>query len=169
MYDGHDLKIREVTQDDFNPVFELVKRVSESDIFPHLMQDGKDYFISDVLPDIQVTFGPDFSSFVMESCDLLVGFGAIRSDDYITHLFIDEKHQARGLGKQLLKQLLGTAKSNEVRLKASVNSVGFYIAQGFRALDKETVLNGVRFVPMNYEVSQEKSAGESVWETEPQQ
>jgi len=145
------LRILQVTRDDLYSVLELIERVSVSDVSPHLAQGGKDYFYSEILPQVETTFGDLFTNFKVEECGLLVGFGAIRSDDYITHLFINKAHQRKGFGKLLLEHLLKASKSNEIGLKASVNSVDFYKSQGFKSIGKEASINGLRFVSMGYE------------------
>ncbi|RPB31379.1 GNAT family N-acetyltransferase, partial [Vibrio diabolicus] len=78
----------------------------------------------------------------------VIGFAALRENDYITHLFIDTKFQNKGLGKLLLDNLLSLTESSEVRLRASVNALNFYESQGFIATEGEQNVDGVRFVPM---------------------
>ena len=93
---------------------------------------------------------PRFQSLKITNEKELIDFGAIRDDDCITHLFIDKNYQGKGLGKQLLKHLLALSHSKNVRLRASVNAVKFYEAQGFFATDSEKQTLGIRFVPMCY-------------------
>ncbi|MCG9776589.1 GNAT family N-acetyltransferase, partial [Vibrio diabolicus] len=78
----------------------------------------------------------------------VIGFAALRENDYITHLFIDTNFQNKGLGKLLLDKLLSLTESSEVRLRASVNAQNFYESQGFVATEVEQNVDGVRFVPM---------------------
>ena len=146
---GDSLQVVAISREDLNPVVALVSDVSELDVLPHFSEQGRLAFSSKVIPDIKTAFDEAcFKSFKAVDGDNIVGFGAIRNDDYITHLFVDKKTQGRGVGKLLLRRLLGLAASGEVRLRASVNAAGFYAAQGFIATGDESEVNGIRFVPM---------------------
>ncbi|MGF1685048.1 GNAT family N-acetyltransferase [Photobacterium minamisatsumaniensis] len=143
------MKILETEFEDLSSVVELVARVSQSDILPHFSEEGRVTFSSKVLPDVEMAFDKTrFQSLKVIEKDKLVGFGAIRDKEYITHLFIDKNSQGFGVGKLLIDQLLKFATSNEVCLKASVNSVGFYESQGFKSTSEESEVSGIRFVPM---------------------
>ncbi len=144
------LQIIETTIEDLRSVIELVASVSQKDILPHFNEEGRETFSSKVLPDVETTFNKTcFETLKVIDNGKLIGFGAIRDRDYITHLFIGNSYQGTGLGKLLLVQLLKLSNSREVRLRASVNAVNFYESQGFRATDKEAQVNGIRFVPMS--------------------
>ncbi|CAH6939259.1 N-acetyltransferase domain-containing protein [Vibrio chagasii] len=144
------MQIRETTIEDLGSVIELVASVSQADILPHFNEEGRETFLSKVLPDVKTSFNKDrFETLKVIDNGKLVGFGAIRDRDYITHLFIENSYQGTGLGKLLLEQLLKLSNYEDVRLRASVNAVNFYESQGFKATDKETQVNGIRFVPMS--------------------
>ena len=80
--------------------------------------------------------------------DELVGFGAIRDGNYLTHLFIAKSSQGVGLGKKLLNTLISSSTGNEISLRSSPNAVGFYQAHGFVIAGEKDQHNGVPFVPM---------------------
>jgi len=143
------LQIVETTVEDLHSVIELVASVSQTDILPHFNEEGREVFSSKVLPDVEKAFDKTrFDTLKVIDNDKLIGFGAIRDKDYITHLFIDNLYQSAGLGKLLLVRLLNLSNREEVRLRASVNAVNFYESQGFKATEKEVQVNGIRFVPM---------------------
>ena len=103
-----------------------------------------------ILPDVETAFDKiRFQSLKVVENGNLIGFGAIRDRECITHLFIDRTAQGRGLGKLLMTRLLALATSSEVRLRASVNARIFYENQGFKATGLESQVNGIRFVPMS--------------------
>lgn len=144
------MKIVETSIKDLNSVLELVENVSQLDILPHFSKKGQVYFSSKVLPDIETAFDKvSFQSLKLIENGTLIGFGAIRDGEYITHLFIAKTCQGLGLGKLLLERLVDLSTSNKVSLRASINSVSFYEHQGFKATDKESEVNGIRFVPMS--------------------
>ena len=144
------MQIIETTLEDLHSVIELVANVSQADILPHFDEEGRETFSSKILPDVKTTFDKAcFDTLKVIENGKLIGFGAIRDRDYITHLFIENSYQGTGLGKSLLVQLLKLSDNEEVRLRASVNAVNFYESQGFKATDKETQVNGIRFLPMS--------------------
>lgn len=146
-----DTNIEAAKISDLDSIVELVERVSNSNILPHFSEEGRLFFTSKVLPDIKTTFDDTrFQRFKLTEHNQLIGFGAMRDHDYITHLFIDDDYQGTGLGKRLLHHLLKQSPSGEVRLRASVNAVNFYQAQGFEATAPESEVNGIRFVPMRW-------------------
>lgn len=144
------VKIERVERLDAKAVIELVASVSRLAILPYFSAEGRETLLSKVLPDIETTFDVSrFQSFKVTNDDHeIVGFGAIRDHNYITHLFVDPPFQGRGLGQLILRHLLPKTGQDEVRLKSSINAVDFYESQGFVATGSEQVFNGIRFVPM---------------------
>ncbi|MGF1688030.1 GNAT family N-acetyltransferase [Photobacterium japonica] len=143
------MRITTVTRDDLPQVVELVEKVSEAAIFPHFSDVGRQTFARKVLPDVETVFDPTaFYTVKMEVQGKVIGFGALRDGEYITHLFVDMAAQGHGWGKALLQHLLGHSQVPSVRLRASVNAVAFYASQGFEATGDEAEMSGIRFVPM---------------------
>ncbi|HCH2612529.1 TPA: GNAT family N-acetyltransferase [Vibrio parahaemolyticus] len=143
------MRIEETKESDFLQVVDLVKRVVDTDILPHFSNEGQELFSSKVWSDVETTFDKSkFQNLKLIENNKVIGFSALRKNDYITHLFIDTNFQNKGLGKLLLDNLLSLTESSEVRLRASVNAQNFYESQGFVATEGEQNVDGVRFVPM---------------------
>jgi len=143
------MEITEIASEDLEPILALVKKVATSAILPSLGEQGREYFISKVLPDTSKVLDTSMHrSYKLLVDTEIIGFGAIREENYITHLFIDERHQGNGYGKIMLNKLRGNAQ--EVRLRASLNSVPFYSAIGFTPIEDEAEVNGIRFVHMRW-------------------
>ena len=143
------MDIQKVEPIDLDAVKRLVEQVSESDVLPELSEEGKATFKSRVLPDIESTFDDGrFLSLKVVVSGNIVGFGALREGNYLTHLFVSKSMQGSGLGKQLLDALFESTAATEIKLRSSVNAVGFYKSYGFETTSAESVFNGVRFVPM---------------------
>ncbi|WP_257886751.1 GNAT family N-acetyltransferase, partial [Vibrio parahaemolyticus] len=143
------VRVEETQESDFFQVVDLVKRVVDKDILPHFSNEGQALFSSKVRSDIETTFDKSkFQNLKLIEDNKVIGFAALRENDYITHLFIDTNFQNKGLGKLLLDKLLSLTESSEVRLRASVNAQNFYESQGFVATEVEQNVDGVRFVPM---------------------
>ena len=145
------MDIQAVKPIDLEAIKHLVKEVSEVDVLPELSEEGRATFKSRVLPDIASTFNRDqFLSLKAVASGGIIGFGALREGNYITHLFVSKSEQGSGLGKRLLDTLLQSTDATEINLRSSVNAVGFYKSYGFETTGAESEFNGIRFVPMRF-------------------
>lgn len=144
------MDIEKIAISDLDEVVELVGRVSREKILPCLSEEGQVNFTGKILPGIKTTFeASNFNSVKVIDNNKIIGFGAIRDGNYITHIFVDSDYQGKGVGRALLKHLLQFKSVDEVSLKASVNAVGFYESEGFITTGEETDVDGIRFVPMS--------------------
>ncbi|BDU40965.1 GNAT family N-acetyltransferase [Vibrio nigripulchritudo] len=143
------MDISPVEPSDFQDIVNLVAEVTRVDILPHFDEQGKTTFTASVIPDVEKTMTNDQYLCLKLTMDgEIVGYGAMRDKNYITHIFVSKKKQSKGLGKQLLEALLSSTDKNEVCLRSSVNAAAFYEKFGFIATDSEQQVNGIRFVPM---------------------
>lgn len=144
------MNIKPVLKSDLDAVTKLVSEVSDKDVLPLLNAQGKQEYKSRVLPDLANTFDDErFSSIMAVSERKVLGFAALRDGNYLTHLFVAPSQQGSGLGRALLNYLLNQTVAAEVKLRSSVNAVGFYHRNGFVATGEEDEFNGIRFVPMS--------------------
>ncbi|MGO2233859.1 MAG: GNAT family N-acetyltransferase [Marinomonas sp.] len=143
------MEILHVELTDLEAVKQFVTQVSEVDVLPHFNEQGKMAYESRVLPEIVTTFDIGRFQILKVVCTgEIVGFGALRDGNYLTHLFVSKSVQGQGIGKRLLNALLDTSEAKEISLRSSVNAVGFYESYGFEATGSEADFNGIRFVPM---------------------
>ncbi|MCE2572362.1 GNAT family N-acetyltransferase [Motilimonas eburnea] len=142
------MHIQQVAATDLESVTRLVAAVAKTDILPHFNQQGQQEFNERALPDLRNVFeGDNFLAVKAVADGKLLGFAALRDGNYLTHLFVANEARGTGLGRELLQHLLATTAS-EIRLRSSVNAVGFYQHNGFVATGEEAEFNGIRFVPM---------------------
>ncbi len=146
------MKIQQVNSTDIDAVTSLVSEVSDIDILPLFNSQGQQEYKKHVLPDL-VTAIDDrrYLSVKAVSGGKLVGFAALRDNNYVMYLFVDKSTQGTGVGSQLLHFLLNTTDAKEINLRSSINAVGFYIRNGFKPSGDESEFNGIRFVPMTLE------------------
>lgn len=143
-----------VSHSDLSSILALVKEVAASDVLPLLNDQGQNEFLTRVLDDIKATF--DMASFYSVKVVVegeIVGYGALRDGNYLTHLFVAKQSQGSGVGCFILKHLVESTGANEVSLRSSVNAMSFYERYGFVATGAESEFNGIRFVPMTLVVS----------------
>lgn len=143
------MEIQKVDFTDLDDAKRFVSQVSEVDVLPHFNDQGKTEYKARVLADIVTTFDIErFQTLKAVCAGKIVGFGALRDGNYLTHLFVSKSLQGQGIGKRLLNALLDTSEAKEISLRSSVNAVGFYESYGFEATGSEADFNGIRFVPM---------------------
>ncbi len=86
--------------------------------------------------------------------DKLVGIISLRNENHISLLFVDEKHQNRGIARSLLEfvnnYLLTELGKQEVSVDSSPYAVDFYHRMGFIDTDREITENGIRYTPMKF-------------------
>jgi predicted N-acetyltransferase YhbS len=78
----------------------------------------------------------------------IVGYVSWRQGNYIAQLYVSSKYQKKGIGRELVSEMLRRSGSLSIELKASVNAVSFYKRLGFKPTDKEQVKDGIRYLPM---------------------
>lgn len=78
----------------------------------------------------------------------LVGVIATRSEGtHIALFFVDGRYHRRGIGKQLFQ----TVSRHNMTVNSSPYAIPIYHKLGFHDLDKEQIVNGLRFTPMEFE------------------
>jgi GNAT superfamily N-acetyltransferase len=143
------MEIHPVKESDLETILSLVKNVAECDVLPLLSTQGKSEFNTRVLSDIETTLVEASFKTVKATIDgQIVGYGALRNGNYLTHLFVSKNNQGDGVGKALLAVLLSGIGEIEINLRSSVNAVRFYEYNGFEVTGEEAEFNGIRFVPM---------------------
>ncbi|BDX02040.1 hypothetical protein MACH16_07880 [Marinomonas pontica] len=143
------MDIQKVDMADLELVKHFIGQVSAVDVLPHFNDQGKAEYKARVLADIVTTFDIErFQTLKAVCAGKIVGFGALRDGNYLTHLFVSKSLQRQGIGKRLLSALLNMTEANEISLRSSVNAIGFYESYGFKATGSEADFNGIRFVSM---------------------
>ncbi|MDV7104894.1 GNAT family N-acetyltransferase [Vibrio sp. TH_r3] len=143
------MDINAVSESDLSNILALVKDVADRDVLPLLNAQGRSEFNTRVLSDIETTLNASTFTTVKAVIDgQIVGYGAFRNGNYLTHLFVSKSCQGYGIGKALLTYLLNNTAAIEVNLRSSVNAVSFYERNGFVVSGDESELNGIRFIPM---------------------
>lgn len=79
-----------------------------------------------------------------------LGYIRWRDEHFVFALYVALDHQGRGVGRRLLDAMLVQCSASTIRLRSSINAVGFYQHYGFVAEGDESDFNGIRFVPMAY-------------------
>ena len=90
---------------------------------------------------------------VAEAEDEIVGIIEVRENNHVGWLFVDKRFQRTGVGRHLLKNAVELCKErdntvNRITVNSSPNAVAAYRRFGFRAVEDEKTVNGIRHTPM---------------------
>ena len=82
----------------------------------------------------------------------IIGAGSIRNGNQLSLLFVEEAYHHKGVGSALLRRLCEYLKTEagekSMFVQAAPSAVGFYRKQGFKALQSEMEISGIRVMPM---------------------
>ena len=90
--------------------------------------------------------------------EVLTGVIAVRGQTHISLLFVHREYHRRGIARALFTVVERSCKSADmdtITVNSSPFAVGAYHSLGFVDTDNETVINGIRFTPMRYEIGHE--------------
>ncbi|HAG68406.1 MAG TPA: GNAT family N-acetyltransferase [Lachnospiraceae bacterium] len=86
----------------------------------------------------------------------LVGVLGVRGYTHVSLLFVQADYHLQGIARALLFKYVNDARKKKVRritVHSSPFAVGFYHKQGFKDIDREIVADGIRYTPMELELS----------------
>ena len=93
----------------------------------------------------------EYKLWVAELDGEIVGMISVRAKRHISLLFVDDKHQRMGIGRDLINTAADFMRSNGetfATVNASPYGVKFYHAVGFKDMCPEYVDSGMRITPM---------------------
>ena len=145
---------RELRQGEEELIFRFVSRVFNQFVAPEYSQEGIIEFMKYIQPD-QFTVHIRKNHFILiaEYSSEIIGLIAVRDHNHIALFFVDAPFQRSGVGRELFHKALVICRRNDsgisqITVNASPNSINAYENMGFRPIDAEQCVNGIRFVPM---------------------
>lgn len=81
--------------------------------------------------------------------EMLVGVIATRKEgSHIALCFVDGTYHKQGIGRKLFQTVKSNCNIDKMTVNASPFAVSFYTKMEFIQIDKEQIVNGIRFTPM---------------------
>lgn len=77
----------------------------------------------------------------------LIGMLAMR-ENHISLLFVEKEYHRNGIAKALFHHMQSLEQHQSITVNSSPYAVDAYQHLGFQAIEKEQLLNGIRFTPM---------------------
>lgn len=150
-------------------VFEYMKSGEETEVSslvwnvfsefeaPDYKQEGIEKFKRFILPE-QIKDNSDAGKLRVICCknnSEIIGVIAIRDNSHISLLFVQKEYHRQGIASKLFKIATEKCcKTNPELKNITVNSspyaVMIYEKMGFERTDTEQEINGIRFIPMNF-------------------
>jgi GNAT superfamily N-acetyltransferase len=116
--------------------------------------DGAEEFLSSMSEASFQSYltSPRYTYLVADHGGVLIGFGALREDTHLYHLFVDAEFQKRGIARALWNRLMSTCTQvgcgPVFTVNASPGSVPVYDRMGFVVSGPRVETHGIAFVPM---------------------
>ncbi len=134
-------------------VCEFVRVVFDRFVAPQFSQRGIDEFRKYVRPEALAERAREgYKVILAEKGDILLGMIEIREAKHISLLFVEELHQGRGIGRELVSHAFRERdqldRTISFTVHASPNSVGFYRRVGFVPEGTKRIENGIHYIPM---------------------
>ncbi|AWW30950.1 GNAT family N-acetyltransferase [Echinicola strongylocentroti] len=152
---AYEINIRQAKMDDMMKVQHLYVETIQSSCKNDYSEEQIAAWISSVINEERWRQALASEYFlVAEDETKIVGFGALKDDNYIDFMYVQHEYQRIGLAERLLKALENKAKENDAELiiaDASKTAVPFFEKMGFHMVQENTkVVNGLELT--NYRV-----------------
>ncbi|RKF19776.1 GNAT family N-acetyltransferase [Alginatibacterium sediminis] len=94
----------------------------------------------------------EFSNFVCESSGEIIGYIAMKGNDYLYHLFVSKMHQGKGISRKLWRYATQICVSDVYTLRSSLFAVPVYKKFGFIEVGSAGEKDGIGFQLMTLQV-----------------
>ena len=145
-------------------VVDLVLRVFTEFVGSQYSQEGvaefKKFASADALAD---RFRAGNLFLLAESAQRIIGAIEMREDSHIALLFVEKSLQRKGIARELLQRSIEICRKRnpdirKITVNSSPNAFAAYQRIGFKAIEKEQLQNGMRFIPMELVLDDDKSS-----------
>lgn len=139
---------------DAEAVSRLIVEVFTEAIGPEYTDEGRAEFLRHVQPhELVERARSNHFVLVATAGGRPVGVIDLRDNDHVSLLFVDARHQRRGIARELLARALAVARParpdlDRVTVNTSRSGVAAYERLGFRQTGPERTVNGIVFIPM---------------------
>ena len=144
----NNITIREIKKDEYQNTIDLVYDVFNKYEAPNYTEEGVKEFVKTIHDEIFISSLTIYGAFVEDD---LVGMIATRNNgEHIALFFVDDRYQNRGIGKRLFEYILDKTDCEKITVNSSIYARDIYHRFGFKDIDEEKSVNGLRFIPMAY-------------------
>jgi GNAT superfamily N-acetyltransferase len=148
------ISYREMKSGEEAIVVDLVLKIFDEFVAPQYTQEGvvefKKFVRIDALAD-RLRSGNIVLLAELEK--RIIGIIEIRENSHIALLFVDKSMQRKGIAKELIRKSINMCKERKpsiekITVNSSPNAFTGYQNIGFKKVEDEKAVNGIRFIPM---------------------
>lgn len=148
------MNIRRIEEKDLEAVSAICITSFSKSVAGTLSEEGISNFSKIAASDAFLTRMKEDNLMLVAECDGRIG-GVIELKEgrHIAMLFVEPKHQKKGIGRELLSSALNYARVDTVTVSASLSSVPAYRKYGFECKGDIAVSEGLVYQPMEIELN----------------
>ena len=139
---------RRLSRRELPQAMELAWEVYVQCLAPHTSQEGVETFCTYVRNPANMENRVGFGAF---EGGKMVAMLLVREGEHISLFFVRPERQRQGIGSSLMETALRYYDYAALTVHAAPEAMGAYERMGFRVTGDETVEDGIRYVPMEYE------------------
>ncbi len=151
-----DLIVREAAMEDLPGIKKLIEGVFDEKVAHLYSEEGVRTFKGYIeLGKMQERMKRNYWALIAENKDLeIIGTIFFKDRNHINLFFVRADLEWKGVGKALLEKAVKISMEEDpslqrITVNSSPNSLEVYKKMGFKPVDKEKVLHGIRFIPMS--------------------
>jgi GNAT superfamily N-acetyltransferase len=94
----------------------------------------------------------EFTNIVAETDNCIVGYISIQDNNHLYHLFVSQKHQKKGIARQLWIEAQRNCSSSKYTVNSSTYAVPVYEKFGFVAVGSTREKDGIKYQLMEFTI-----------------
>ena len=143
------MEIRKLKKEEMKDALELVWETFLEYEAPDYTEEGVKEFKKSIDDEIWINERDFFGAFKDKE---ILGVIATKDTSHIALFFVDGKYHKRGIGKRLYQKVCSINGKGFFTVNSSPYAKEIYEHLGFKSIDKEQCINGLRFIPMRAEI-----------------
>lgn len=153
--------IEEIKTNEIQDTLYLVEKVFNEFEAPDYSKEGIENFYKFAsYNSIKENLCKNLKILITKNEEKIIGMIAFRDYSHISMLFVDKEYHRQGIASKLVEEAKKYCKFNNKELEyITVNSspyaIDFYHKLGFKDIDSEKLVDGIRFVPMKLKVNED--------------
>lgn len=157
-------KIDYMKEEELNNTLCLIKDIFDEFNYSDYDEDGVESFydfIEESYIKKQLKSGNMIILVARTTYNKVIGVIGISLENHISLLFVDKKFHRKGIGTNLVKYAINVCKYNdedimEITVNAAPYAIKFYRNFGFKALSEMQECDGIKFMPMAFQIDKEE-------------
>ena len=141
--------VRKIERQDLARVSSICMKAFMHSVAPELSNEGIDTFREIAATDsFSKRIKGDNTVLVFEAAGMVQGVIELKEGRHVAMLFVHPESQNKGIGRELISEVLTYARVDIITVSASLNSVPVYLKYGFTCVGDADEKSGLKYQPM---------------------